>query len=101
MSREQLKSDQPCLQIADCEVVIEEINEGESDRGASQKVSAQKEDDSMKHVKLNEEQSSTHGEDNFDPKAHNHSPIIAPSQNEEEDVVLFVEMKYCTICHIE
>jgi len=97
-----MKSDLPCLQVADCEVVIEEVNEAKSDRGAPIKVAASKDADLVaKHVKLNEESSTTQGEDSFERRAHHKSPVSAPSVNEEEDVVLFVEMKYCTICHIE
>lgn len=97
-----MKSDLPCLQVADCEVVIEEFNEAESDRGAPIKAAASNDAELVaKHVKLNEESSTTHGEDSFEQRAHHQSPVSAPSVNEEEDVVLFVEMKYCTICHIE
>ena len=66
----------------------------------------------MKHDKLNEESDTvTHYdqsiEDNYDqsrPKKNGLDSVIsttAPSTLEEDDVMLFVEMKYCTICHIE
>ena len=104
LSRDQLKSDQPCLNISNCTVVIEENNESESDRGKSEVKNDNLGKDIVKHVKLPEEESTTQGhyvDSIYESRGAVHSPATAPSQNEEEDVVLYVEMKYCTICHIE
>lgn len=61
ISRDQMKSDQPCLLIPDCTIVIEENNEAESDRYESsvKKQGARQVEYFGKHFKLNEEDPTT------------------------------------------
>ncbi|CDW81358.1 dhhc zinc finger domain containing protein [Stylonychia lemnae] len=113
ISRYQMRSDQMCLQVIDS--VIEE---GESfdnyqdielgmavPNSKKNKINKKRQDkqnqmfqSNTSHNQLNDEQNAYTDEIENQGNQEKHSQ---PIDDENDDVILFVEYKYCTVCHIE